>query len=67
MRCWSPGRPIRSAAGRRPGSILGNQADWLLPQLYLTFGWLIPTFAVPLALLWGLAFAFNLIGFEFAA
>ena len=35
-----------------------------MPQLYLTFGWLMPTFLVPAGLLWGLALAFDLIWVE---
>ena len=36
-----PSNPLRRWAAARLES--GNQADWLLPQIYLTFGWLIPT------------------------
>jgi hypothetical protein len=42
----------------------GNQADWLPPQLHLTFGWLVPIFVIPAALIWGLAVAFDLIWVE---
>jgi hypothetical protein len=40
-----PSNPLRRLAAARLAS--GNQADWLLPQVYLTFGWLVPTFVVP--------------------
>jgi hypothetical protein len=57
-----PSNPLRRLAAARLES--GTQADWLLPQLYLTFGWLLPSFAVPVALLTGLAIAFQLIWFD---
>lgn len=49
---WSR-NPLNRLAARRLAS--GNEADYLFPQLYLTFGWLVPTLAVPVALIWGLA------------
>lgn len=46
---WS-GNPLRAWAARKLAS--GNEAEWLGPQLYLTFGWLVPTLLVPAALIW---------------
>ena len=48
-----PGNPLNELAARRLES--GNEADYLFPQLYLTFGWLLPWLAVPAALVWGLS------------
>lgn len=52
LMAWS-GNPLNRLAARFLAS--GNEADYLLPQLYLTFGWMLPVLVVPAALIWGLA------------
>lgn len=58
LMAWS-GNPLRAWAASKLAS--GNEADWLWPQLYLTFGWLVPTLLVPAALIWLLAQVVGLI------
>jgi hypothetical protein len=52
LMAWS-GNPLNRLAASRLAS--GNEADYLLPQLYLTFGWMVPIFVVPTLLIWALA------------
>jgi hypothetical protein len=49
---WS-GNPLNRLVARRLTT--GNEADYLFPQLYLTFAWMLPAFLVPAVLIWALA------------
>jgi hypothetical protein len=53
------GNPLRAWAAGRLAS--ANEADWLGPQLYLTFGWLVPAVAAPLILLWLIGFVVGMV------
>jgi hypothetical protein len=55
---WS-GNPLRAWAVQKLKS--ADEADWLWPQLYLTFGWCVPAIVAPLGLLWLVAQGVGLI------